>query len=130
MLVSTLLYWSVCESGLAILVACLPTFRLPYFFSKIDFDSMLNRLRSRFSPRSPSSKSHSYFDTLGNGSEGYGVKSTVEVKSFTGTDMETTNSNRDIEAGLQPASEYGIFVKNDIVQVEDNMAHTTTQSLV
>ena len=45
--ISTLLYWSMIEAGLAIIAACLPTLRV--LFSKVSFDTLVRNLRSALS---------------------------------------------------------------------------------
>ena len=48
--VSTILYWSMIEAGLAIIAVCLPT--LQFLARKASIDSMLHSLRSAFSLKS------------------------------------------------------------------------------
>lgn len=48
--VSTILYWSMIEAGLAIIAACLPT--LQFLVRKVSIDSMVNSVRSALSLRS------------------------------------------------------------------------------
>lgn len=91
----------------------------------MSLDTLLCSIRNLFSRKAgfSTSRSAGNSNTLkDNTTNGYGTKSTFELKSFTSVGM-------DLEAGQPPKSSHMIIVRSDIDQVEDRV-RAATQNLV
>lgn len=110
--VSTILYWSMIEAGLAIIAACLPT--LQFLVRKVSLDSIVNSVRSALSLQSmrsqrPESRPMGPYTNIQADSE---VASTAPIVGESNTSDVLVMGNVD---GL-PAKENGIYVTKQVSQ--------------
>lgn len=102
--VSTILYWSMIEAGLAIVAACLPT--LQYLVRKSSLDSMFSSVRSAFSLHSfPSQRSSlgtkAPYENMGGGSDSASNAPIVEANKTSNVFvMENVKSSRNGDDGI------------------------------